>query len=65
MKIISFDDIKNLNLSPITCYKWVEETIRAKENALLPSKVHMNMPGNIFCNVMPSIIQVSPNLVGG
>lgn len=22
MKIISFDDIKNLNLSPITCYKW-------------------------------------------
>lgn len=65
MKIISFDDIKGLNVSPIVCYKWVNEMIKAKENVVLPAKVHMNMPGNVFCNVMPCIIPSVPNMVGG
>lgn len=56
MKVISFDDIKALNIPPEKCYEWVEEMLADKQEVLLPPKTHMNMPGNIFCNVMPSIV---------
>ncbi len=55
MKIISFTDIQSLNLSPMQCYEWVSEMISIKKESILPAKIHMNLPGNIFCNVMPSI----------
>ncbi len=56
MKIIGFDDIKSLNISPTDCYEWVDKMIEDKRKALLPAKIHMGMPGNIFCNVMPCLI---------
>ncbi len=56
MKIISFDDVKSLNISPADCYEWVSEMILHKADTLLPAKTHMNLPGNIFCNVMPGLI---------
>lgn len=66
MKIISFDDIRSLNISPADCYRWVDDMILNKQSAQLPAKTHMNMPGNIFCNVMPSIVRQSGDIfVGG
>ena len=65
MKNISFEDIKSLNISPVECYKWVNEMILNKKDALLPAKIHMNMPGNKFCNVMPSILRIHDNVWGG
>lgn len=65
MKIISFEDVKALNISSTDCYHWVEEMIKNKKNAQLPAKTHMNMPGNIFCNVMPSIIPLSDSFTAG
>ena len=56
MKIISFEDVRSLNISPPHCYEWVSEMIAHKRDAFLPAKTHMNMPGNIFCNVMPCLI---------
>ena len=56
MKIVSFDDVNSLNISPMKCYEWVDEMIKNKSECLLPSKTHMNMPGNVFCNVMPSLL---------
>lgn len=56
MKIISFDDINALEISPIDCYEWVNDMIVRKQEAVLPTKIHMNMSGNIFCNVMPSLV---------
>lgn len=56
MKIISFKDIKLLNISPMKCYEWVEEMIANKQEVLLPSKTHMDMQKGIFCNVMPCIV---------
>ena len=56
MKVISFEDIKALNVSPEECFCWVAEMLAKKSDAILPAKTHMNMPGNIFCNVMPCII---------
>lgn len=61
MKIISFEDVRSLNISPAKCYEWVSEMILHKADAFLPAKTHMNMPGNVFCNVMPSLI---PGLAG-
>ena len=65
MKIIGFEDIKNMNISPVRCYEWVLEMIRDKDKAMLPPKTHLNMPGNIFCNVMPSIIENAEGKIGG
>lgn len=65
MKIISFDDINSLEISPRDCYQWVEDMITHKQDTFLPPKTHMNLPGNIFCNVMPSFINLHENIVGG
>lgn len=65
MKIISFEDVKSLHISPVQCYEWVKEMIAHKEEALLPAKTHMSMPGNIFCNVMPCLIHNETGTIGG
>jgi len=66
MKIIGFEDIKAMNISPSDCYRWVEEMIVRKEKSFLPPKTHMNLPGNIFCNVMPSFISwMDDSIMGG
>lgn len=65
MKIISFEDISSLNVDPVDCYKWVDEMILHKADAFLPAKTHMNMPGNVFCNVMPSILHLPNGNIGG
>lgn len=56
MKIINFDDVRLLNITPEECYKWVDDMIKRKKDSFLPPKTHMNMPGNVFCNVMPCLI---------
>ena len=56
MKIIGCEDIRSLNIPAEECYRWVEEMIADKQKATLPAKTHMNLPGNIFCNVMPGIV---------
>ncbi|MBQ9290828.1 MAG: ornithine cyclodeaminase [Clostridia bacterium] len=61
MKIINFEDVRSLNISPTLCYEWVSEMIANKAEAFLPAKTHMSMPGNIFCNVMPCLV---PGLAG-
>ena len=55
MKIITFRDVKNLNISPARCYEWVSETIRDKEKYILPPKISLKPRDGVFCNVMPTI----------
>ena len=59
MKIISFNDIKSLDIPAENCFAWVSDMILNKKNTILPAKIHMNLPGNIFCNVMPSTCNIS------
>lgn len=60
MKIITHEDIINLNISYKDCYKWVEEAIKNKDSndIVLPPKISLkpNKDGE-FCNVMPSVIK--------
>lgn len=56
MKILKFDDIKKLNISPLTCVKWVEDMIANKDKTILPPKISLHPAEEVFCNFMPCII---------
>ena len=57
MKIVSFDKIKELNISPLMCYEWISDVISFKKNALLPQKISMKPAiHGVFYNTMPAII---------
>lgn len=62
MKVVTHNDIKNLNITPSSCYDWVSEMIFHKKDVLLPAKIHMALPEDVFCNIMPSII--NKNVIG-
>lgn len=55
MKVITFQDIKNLAISPSTCYEWATETILNKDKYMLPAKISIKPREGVFCNVMPTI----------
>ena len=55
MKIITFQDVKNLDISPTTCYEWASETIRDKDKYILPAKISIKPRDGVFFNVMPTI----------
>ena len=65
MRILTFDDILSLGIKPEECYQWVDEMIRNKKSSFLPPKTHMNLPNNVFCNVMPSYVDNSLGSWGG
>lgn len=55
MKIITHQDILNLNITPKEAYDWSEFVIKNKNSAILPPKISIKpeaMEG-VFCNVMP------------
>ena len=56
MKIIDFDVISNMQISPVDCYQWVSEMIEKKGEAILPPKISLKPFDGVFCNVMPSIV---------
>lgn len=62
MKLITFEDIQNLNINPYLCYEWVSEMITNKKTVDLPAKISMHPKEGVFCNVMPCVI---PNAVLG
>ncbi len=56
MKIITFEDIKNLNISPKLCFEWVNDMILHKNDTILPAKISMKPIDGVFCNVMPCML---------
>lgn len=56
MKIISFNDIKGLQISPLQCLEWAKFILMNKYNCTLPPKISMKMENDIFVNTMPSFI---------
>lgn len=65
MKIITFDDIKELNISPKQCYEWVCEQLANKQEAILPPKISMKPMDGVFCNTMPCVISHSDEKLWG
>ena len=56
MRYINFKDIQNLNISPSTCIEWVYEALLKKYECLLPAKISIKLPGDVFINTMPVCI---------
>ena len=56
MRVITFKDITDLGLTTADSFRWADEVIRHKKDALLPPKISMKPTDGVFCNVMPSII---------
>jgi ornithine cyclodeaminase/alanine dehydrogenase len=56
VKVIDFDVISGMNISPVDCYNWVSEMIAGKNEAFLPPKISLKPMDGVFCNVMPSIV---------
>lgn len=53
MKIINFDLINELGISPKVCVDWVEDAFKTKYTSKLPSKISMKIDDKIFFNTMP------------
>ena len=56
MRILTHNDIMNLDLDPIQSYEWVTEMLHNKHNVILPAKISMKPKEDIFYNVMPSLL---------
>lgn len=64
MKIISEQQIRELNISPTTCVEWVKESFAMKSKAQLPAKISLHPQGNDFFNTMPCILPEPYNYFG-
>ncbi len=53
---ISFDEIRNLEISPKECVAWAEHVIANKRKWELPPKISMHFGNECFFNTMPSMI---------
>lgn len=56
MKIISHEDILNLNVTNTECYEWVKEALSLKADSYLPSKCSIKPEGDTFYTSMPCLI---------
>lgn len=59
MKVISFADIKDLGLDPLTCIEWVDAALRNKGDAQLPPKISIkpnHTQDGTFVNTMPCFV---------
>ncbi|MBQ9266496.1 MAG: ornithine cyclodeaminase [Bacilli bacterium] len=56
MKLITFEDIKKLNIPVDQYYNWTVEMIKNKSKSILPPKISIKPYEGVFCNVMPSFI---------
>ena len=43
MKLVTFDDIKGLSITPAQCLEWVSYSIQHKAEATLPAKISLNL----------------------
>lgn len=59
MKVIDFNTIAQLGIQPKLCVDWVKDAFLQKYDSILPPKISISQPNNIFFNTMPCYI---PNL---
>ena len=59
MEVIRFSDIQKLNIQPVECYEWVQKALALKSESLLPAKISLKLPDNVFFNFMPCYL---PNI---
>lgn len=53
MKLINFEDIKDLNIAPEKTYEWIDYVLCNRDKFILPTKVRIPLVGSDYCNLMP------------
>ena len=53
MKLISFEQIKALNITSEQSYTWIDFVLRNREKFVMPTKVRIPLEGSDYCNIMP------------
>ena len=56
MKLVDFEHISRLGITPAECVSWADHIIRHKYECELPAKISIHLPENVFVNTMPSYI---------
>lgn len=56
MKLITFNDITELNIPVKTYFGWAVEMLERKNKTILPPKISLKPYEGVFCNVMPSFV---------
>lgn len=56
MRYITNQELEKLNISPLTCIKWVKEAFLIKNECMLPPKYSMHPQGTDFINTMPCLL---------
>lgn len=56
MKLVDFEHISRLGITPAECVSWADHIIRHKYECELPAKISIHLPDNVFVNTMPSYI---------
>lgn len=57
MKLLTFDKILQAKINPLSCYDWVEEVLKRKDESILSVKISLKPNiAEVFYNVMPSIL---------
>ena len=64
MKIISQQQIRELQISPAQCVEWIRESFSLKEMSQLPAKISLHPQGNDFFNTMPCLLPFPHNYFG-
>ena len=64
MKIISAQQIAGLAISPVECLQWIEYCFRIKYNSVLPPKISIHAPGEVFFNTMPCYLPAPESFFG-
>ena len=66
MKLVTFDDIKALQIPAKTCMEWVCDSIARKGEMTLPPKISLSPRDGSFMNTMPCFVpDASGHLWGG
>jgi ornithine cyclodeaminase/alanine dehydrogenase len=45
-----------MNISPVSCYEWVEQVLKEKKSSILPPKISLHFENGAYFNTMPSVI---------
>ena len=62
--VIQNKQICDLNISPLECVKWVDESFRIKDDTQLPAKISVHPHGNDFFTSMPCLLPSSYGMLG-
>lgn len=62
--IVQNKHIRALDISPLECVDWVDESFRMKYNAQLPAKISVHPQGNDFFTSMPALLPPPYNYFG-